>query len=204
MAGRPRRRETPAEGRERRAAVDDPATVLEAAARFLEARPRSVAEVRRRLARAGYRAELVAGAIARLIELGILDDEAFGRAWVESRDRARPRGEIALRRELTLKGVERTVVDGLLESRRETAAASHAAGGDGAGNPDVDAARRVLSRHARALERVADPRARRQRAYALLARNGFDGSVCATVSAEAARSPDGTLDEDLEVEPEMP
>ena len=111
MSGRPRRRETPAEGRERRAAVDDPSVVLEAAARFLEARSRSVAEVRRRLGRAGYRPELVEGAIVRLTQIGILDDTAFGRAWLESRDRARPRGEIALRRELALKGIDRPIVD---------------------------------------------------------------------------------------------
>ena len=42
--------------------------------------------------------------LARLGELGYLDDEAFARAWVESRDRARPRGEVALRRELGLQG----------------------------------------------------------------------------------------------------
>ena len=51
----PRRRESFAERRERRAAVDDPAVVLEAAARFLEVRSRSVAEVRRRLTSNGYR-----------------------------------------------------------------------------------------------------------------------------------------------------
>ena len=93
--------------------------VLEAAARFLETRSRSVAEVRRRLMTAGYRSELVDGAIARLLELGMLDDEAFARAWVESRDRARPRGERAIRDELRLKGVDRTTVDLVLEERRE-------------------------------------------------------------------------------------
>ena len=90
MAGR-RPRETFAERQARRAEIDDPQVVLEAAARFLEVRSRSVVEVRRRLGRAGYRAELVEGAIIRLTELGMLDDEAFGRAWIESRDRARPR-----------------------------------------------------------------------------------------------------------------
>ena len=83
------RKESYAERRERRAAVDDPQVVLEAAARFLEARSRSVSEVRRRLTSAGYQPELVDGAIARLEELGVLDDEAFAKAWVESRDRAR-------------------------------------------------------------------------------------------------------------------
>ena len=43
------RRASFAERKERRAAVDDPAVVLDAAARFLEPRARSVTEVRRRL-----------------------------------------------------------------------------------------------------------------------------------------------------------
>jgi regulatory protein len=178
------------ERRGERAAIDDPAAILEAAARFLEARSRSVAEVRRRLGRAGYRTDLVEGAIARLGELGILDDAAFGRAWVESRDRARPRGEIALRRELALKGVDRAVVDELLEERRASGGARAAGGpGDDGGqvvDVDLEAARRLLARNERALARVADPRQRRQRAYALLARNGFDPETCREASAAFA------------------
>jgi regulatory protein len=180
MAGRPRPpKPSIAERREQRAAVDDPAVVLEAAARFLEARSRSVAEVRRRLGRAGYRTELVESAITRLTEIGILDDTAFGRLWVESRDRARPRGEIALRRELALKGVDRGIVDELLEERRE---AGHAE----AGGTDLATARRLIAKNERALLRVSDPRARRQRAYALLARNGFDPETCGSVSSAFA------------------
>ena len=182
MAGR--QRESFADKRERRAAVDDPAVVLEAAARFLEARARSIGEVRRRLTSAGYRVDLVESAITRMTELGMLDDEAFARAWVESRDRARPRGERALTDELRLRGVDRTVIAGALDERRESAAASGDADDDEAPpSADEAAAERLLARNARTLARVADPRARRQRAYALLARNGFDPSVCATLSA---------------------
>jgi regulatory protein len=179
---RPNRKETFAERRERRAAVDDPAVVLEAATRFLEARSRSVAEVRRRLTTAGYRSELIDGAIARLGDLGILDDEAFARAWVESRDRARPRGERALRDELRVKGVDRSIVDQVLDERRET---------DGeAAAPDRHAADRLIERHALALERIADPRQRRERAYALLARNGFDPETCREVAASVVSGKD--------------
>lgn len=180
-----------AERREAKAAVDDPAVVLEAAARFLEARSRSVAEVRRRLSRAGYNAELIDGAIVRLGELGMLDDEAFGRAWLESRDRARPRGEITLRRELSLKGVDRSIVNELLQERRAVVEP----GEDGRG-PDLVAAERLLARNERALARVADPRQRRQRAYALLARNGFDPETCRTASAASASSSDENDDTD--------
>lgn len=168
MADTPQRPRKPslAERRERRGAVEDLGEVVDAAARFLEARPRSVAEVRRRLSTAGYRADLVEAAVNRLGDLGYLDDEAFARAWVESRDRAHPRGEQALRRELHLKGVERSVVDTVLAERAGAA-----------GEPDLAAAERLLARNRAALDRIAEPRRRRERAYALLARHGFDPSV---------------------------
>jgi regulatory protein len=168
-----KRREGFNEKRERLASVGDPGLVLEAALRFLEPRQRSIGEVRRRLTRVGYQPELVEGAIARLIELDMLDDQAFARTWIESRDRARPRGERALRRELAVKGIGREIVDTTIEER-------DAASPDA----DADAARALLERNARSLARVADPRARRQRAYALLARNGFD-SETATAATRA-------------------
>jgi regulatory protein len=172
---------TYAERRAERAEVDDPQVVLEAAARFLEARSRSVTEVRRRLSSAGYRPELVDGSIARLLELGMLDDEAFARAWVESRDRARPRGERAIRDELRLKGIDRTTMDLVLAERREAVVPSD--DGSAGDSPDRTAAERLIRKHERALARVADPRQRRQRAYALLARNGFDPETCREVAA---------------------
>lgn len=157
--------------RAERAEVTDPSLVLEAALRFLEARQRSADEVRRRLLTHGYRADLVEGCIARLTDLGIVDDAAFAKAWVESRDRARPRGERALRRELRVKGIDRAVVDETLDTREVERPGA-----------DEEAGRRLLERHAAALARVPDLRARRQRAYALLARNGFDPEVCAQLT----------------------
>jgi regulatory protein len=185
-----RARETFAERRERRAEVDDPEVVFAAAARFLEARARSVGEVRRRLAQAGYRADLVDGAINRLVELGVLDDETFARAWVESRDRARPRGENALRRELALKGIARDTIDVVLTARRRGErvgrlgeAMPDVTAQEGISSPDESAAWRLLERRGAALQREGDPRARRQKAYALLARNGFDPATCASVAS---------------------
>jgi SOS response regulatory protein OraA/RecX len=185
-----RRRETPAEGRARRGAVDDPAAVLDAAARFLEVRPRSIDEVRRRLREAGYRAGLVDGAIERLADLGMLDDEAFARAWVESRDRARPRGERALRSELRRKGVAGAIVADVLGERQTASAESGQAGdprsagdpgsaGDRASSVSADdvAAARLLARRGGAVAREPDLRRRRAKAYALLARHGFDPDV---------------------------
>ena len=183
------RRESFAQRRERRAAVEDPQIVLEAAGRFLEARPRSIAEVRRRLGGAGYRLELVEGAIAKLLEFSVLDDEAFARTWVESRDRARPRGERAIRQELGLKGIDRATIDLVLGERREAVAGLPNDDGETM-SPDRSAAERLLARHARSLARVADHGQRRQRAYALLARHGFDPETCREVAATVDRHGD--------------
>lgn len=171
-----RRGRSPAERRQQRAAVDDVGEVLDVAARFLEPRPRAIAEVRRRLSTAGYRPELVEAALERLLALGYLDDAAFARNWVESRDRARPRGEPALRRELALKGIEPGLIEATLAERRERAAV------DG-GEVDDAAAERLLRRQARTLARIADPRARRNRAYQVLARHGFDSETASRVAA---------------------
>jgi regulatory protein len=124
----------------------------------------------------------------------MLDDEAFARTWVESRDRARPRGERAIREELRLKGVDRTSIDLVLAERRDAASRESV---DDLGphdgpvhSPDRVAAERLIARHRRALERVADPRQRRQRAYALLARNGFDPETCREVAAMVEQDPE--------------
>jgi regulatory protein len=173
----PRRSESRAERRERRAEVEDPSVVMEAAAAFLAVRPRSVAETRRRLRHLGYRHALVEQVIERLLEMGYLDDAEFARAWVESRDRSRPRGEGALKRELILKGVPHETITELLEGRQDAAT----------GEPvDLAAALRLIDRRRAALDREADPRKRRQRAYALLARNGFDADICREASARMA------------------
>ncbi|HEY5487428.1 MAG TPA: regulatory protein RecX [Candidatus Limnocylindrales bacterium] len=181
----PGHRESFVERRERRAAIDDPEVVLNAAARFLEMRSRSVDEVRRHLGTAGYRSELVESAVARLLELGMLDDRAFGQTWVESRDRARPRGESAIRQELARKGLDRELIGEILAARRGDGAEG-GAGDEAAASPDELAAERLLSKRASALLRISDPRERRNRAYALLARNGFDPEVCRRVSQHAA------------------
>ena len=120
----------------------------------------------------------------------MLDDLAFAQAWVEARDRSRPRGEVALRRELALKGIDRETIAAVLAERSEAATdgdpGSGGAGGVSGGGADELAAERLIDKSRASLRRVADPRARRGRAYALLARNGFDPDVCREVSARIA------------------
>jgi SOS response regulatory protein OraA/RecX len=186
------RRAKAAERRARRAEVTDPDVAMEAAAAFVAVRPRSISETSRRLRHLGYRPDIVNVVLARLVELGYLDDREFARAWVESRDRVRPRGQIALRAELGLKGISREIVESVLAERAEGDAdsgvtgAGHADSGvSGIGHPAPEraAAERLLARRRSALDREPDLRKRRQKAYALLARNGFDPETCRDVAA---------------------
>ena len=153
---------------------------------------------------------LDAGTIRRLADLVAargsniwfeLDDAAFARLWVESRDRAHPRGEHALIIELRQKGIDATIITATLKARREAAVrwedAPASDGEEAAARralPDEVAARKLLARHARSLARIADARQRRQRAYALLARNGFGPEVSGAVAAEVV---------ELDAEPEV-
>ncbi len=174
---------------------------MAAAAGLLAARPRTVTDTRTRLATMGFPSGLVDQAIERLVTLGYLDDVRYATAWIESRDRSRPRGAAVLRQELRRKGVEPSVIEQALGERAVEGAGvvgpAHVAAPPGASRPDVTraadtaAARRLLERRSAALRREPDPRKRRQKAYGLLARNGFDPGVC----AEVARSI-GDRDED--------
>lgn len=199
--------------RARRATITDAAIVMEAAAGFLAVRSRSVAETRRRLLQLGYGAEVTDEVLDRLGRMGYLDDQAFARAWLESRDRSRPRGETALRQELKRKGLDDALIRSALGDRASgriepalgrsatPSLAEHDPNPDAPGSVDRAAARRLLDRRAASLAREVDPRKRRQKAYALLARNGFDPGTCRDVSLQvldvpaADDAPDGQDDD---------
>ncbi|MEI8166524.1 MAG: RecX family transcriptional regulator [Chloroflexales bacterium] len=83
---------------------------MSAAARLLDARPRSSAEVRQRLRRKDFTPAAIEQALERLSALGLLDDAVFSRYWVENRQSFRPRGANALRDELRRKGVARDTI----------------------------------------------------------------------------------------------
>lgn len=193
------RRTRQQERRDRRSAVTDPDIVLAAAAALLAVRSRTTHDLRARLITLGYPTGLADVTIVRMLALGYLDDEAYARAWVAGRDRSRPRGAMALRRELLRKGLGRDLVDAALQEREDGRQATTEAAVDPDGShagpglsADHAAALRLLERRRGSLAREPDPRKRRQRAYTLLARNGFDPGVCMDATREfLAETDDG-------------
>jgi len=72
---------------------------------FINHRPRSVEETRRRLLEKGFSADVVEVTLQKLIEKRWLDDLDFARQWIENRNTFQPRSHRLLAYELRLKGV---------------------------------------------------------------------------------------------------
>lgn len=100
---------------------------VERALRFLSYRPRSVAEVRRNLLGKDIAESVVEAAIEKLLNFGYLDDHAFAKFWIESRQREKPMGARGLRYELRKKGVADSIINTMLTDLNEDDSAYNAA-----------------------------------------------------------------------------
>ncbi len=86
------------------------------AAKLLAAKPRSIAELRERLLESpSTNKEVVETVIERLREYGYLDDDRFALGYAQWKVKQRPIGRRRLERDLTMKKVERTVADQVLD-----------------------------------------------------------------------------------------
>jgi regulatory protein len=106
----------------------------------------------------------------RFTEVGLIDDAAYARAWVSSRQAGRGLARRALSAELRAKGVE-----------PEVAAAAVETVGD---DEERAAARRLVDRKMSAMRRLDRATATR-RLMGMLARKGYNGGLAAAVVREA-------------------
>ena len=123
---------------------------------FLSYRPRSRAEVVAYLRKRELSDDQIEQVIARLERVGLVDDEAFTRFWVENREQFRPRGPRALRYELRGKGIAPELIEEALAAIDFT-----------------DSAYRAASKKVRQFGRLEEPQFRRKM-IDYLARRGFD------------------------------
>ncbi len=148
----------------------------EAALHLLAFRPRTAAELRRRLREKGYAPEVADAVVERLGEMGMVDDAQFAEMFVRDRVRLRPHGRRRLTQELRAKGVDgeraQAAIDDVLERENAT---------------ETDLARQAAAKwRARPGE---DRQASRRRLYGFLARRGFGTDAIMAVLDEAL-SPD--------------
>jgi regulatory protein len=109
------------------AAEEEFESAYDRALTFLEQRPRSQAEVRRKLAGKKIAPETIERVIARLTAAGLLNDREFVQLWIESRENFKPRAGQALRMELRQKGVSPALIDEAVKELDEGESAYRAA-----------------------------------------------------------------------------
>ncbi len=132
---------------------------LEAGLRLLAYRPRSERELRDRLARKGFRRAAIEVTLARLRELGYLNDAEFARFYTETQQTSRPRSRRVVRAELRSRGVAQELADEAVD-----------------GIDDEEAAYRAASRRL-ASHRGLEYQRFRERLGSFLTRRGFSYDV---------------------------
>jgi regulatory protein len=140
----------------------------------LTGQARSRHELRDKLAKKDVPPDLAERLLDRFTEVGLVDDQAFARSWVEGRQRSRGLARRALAHELRRKGVDdetaRTALDDLDPAQEE------------------QAAHLLVRKKLRSLRNVDHPTATRRLA-GLLARKGYPaGLAFAVVRDELARA----------------
>jgi regulatory protein len=144
---------------------------------------RSRKELRDRLAKKDVPPELAERLLDRFVEVGLVDDEAFARSWIASRQPGKGLARRALAQELRRKGIDDEVARDALDEIDPA---------------DEEAAARALVRKKlRSLSRVDDTTATR-RLVGMLARKGYgSGMSFAVVKDELASA--GREEPDVEL-----
>ena len=86
--------------------TDDEESARQLGLRLLTGRPRTRTELADAMRRHGVPDEAVTAVLARFTDVGLIDDAAFARAWVESRHHSRGLARRALSAELRRRGVD--------------------------------------------------------------------------------------------------
>ena len=149
--------------------------------RALTGAPKTRQQLADLLTKRGVPDDAAESVLDRFTEVGLIDDAAYARAWVSSRQAGRGLARRALSAELRAKGVD-----------PEVAAEAVDAVGD---DDEREAARRLVARKVVAMRRLDRATASR-RLMGMLARKGYNGGLAAAVIREAL---DGAAADDLEV-----
>jgi len=140
---------------------------LERALKFIDYRPRSSGETRRRLRRYGYDAANIDEVITHLTEAGILDDGDFGRLFMAELV-GKGAGYYRVRSELGKKLIGRELIDELMEAYPM--------------DDELERARAMAERRVGRFDGDAADRAERKKLAAFLVRRGFSRQVAETAA----------------------
>lgn len=140
--------------------------------RLLTTRARSRAELIGKMAKHGYPDDVVEPVLARLVAVGLVDDEDFAAQWVRSRHTYSGKGKRALAAELRTKGLDAEVIAAALD-------------GIDAGAERVRAEQLVERKLRREVLADGDDAKVMRRLVGMLARRGYSQSMAVAVVTDA-------------------
>ncbi|MEM6782825.1 MAG: RecX family transcriptional regulator [Bacteroidota bacterium] len=128
---------------------------------YLSYKARTSSEVRRKLREKGFPENAIEDAVARMEDLGYLDDAAYAKAYARGRFTGRGYGPQRIRTDLLKRGLDRRHIDAALDEVAE---------------PDdlYEAAMRHGEKRWDRLASEPDPRKRRKKTFDFLIRRGYD------------------------------
>ena len=129
---------------------------------LLKFRPRSENEIRQRLKKKKFNSEIIENTVYFLKDKGFIDDDYFAKTWIESRIK-KPLGIRRLKAELSIKGINKEIIDTQINEIKKSYAEEDIVGG---------IARDRLNK----LKGIDPPKAKK-RVYAYLLRRGFSPQV---------------------------
>jgi len=142
----------------------------------LTGQARSRKELADKLAKKNVPADLATRLLDRFEEVGLIDDDAFARSWVASRQPGKGLARRALAQELRRKGIDDEVAREALDEIEPEA--------------EEEAARVLVRKKLRTLSRVDDTTATR-RLVGLLARKGYPSGVAFAVVRDELKAAEG-------------
>lgn len=161
----------------------DPESVARAIClRLLTMAPKTRAQLAEALRKRDVPDEAAGKVLDRFVELGLINDEAFAEAWVDSRHHGRGLAKRALAAELRHRGVDTDTVKDAVE-RLDS-------------DQEAETARRLVDRKLSST-RSLDPQTRTRRLAGMLARKGYSSGLAYRVIREALEQEGIDLDDDF-------
>jgi regulatory protein len=129
---------------------------------LLKFRLRSENEIRQRLKKKKFDADIIEMTLSFLKDKGFIDDNYFAKTWIESRIK-KPLGIRRLRAELNLKGINKAIIDTQINEIKKS-------------YPEEDIVGGIAKDRLNKLKGI-DPQKAKRRVYAYLLRRGFSPEV---------------------------
>ena len=130
-------------------------------------------EIRTKLNQKGYESEIIEKLISDFVSRKFLNDRQFAESWVENRLLHRPRGPVVLQQELRKKGIDREIINEVLQDIQST-------------YEQIELAKQALAKK-KNYQNEKDSMKKRRKIFQYLAQKGFSPDIIREISRKVLK-----------------